>query len=517
MEPKLPKIPKSKIKPNIQPNKIIGGGKVTYGGAKSRGVNPLVRNITGSDNLFSKLQERNPEVSNKRGTRTLFNMLGTFGTERHEKIIRTNLQLLRNTLVETFEIAKLLRMNAAGGDGGSGGKKYSGALMGAVVGTTATAGIMGIGPNLLNFFKGDPEGSADAFTDEDFTNEAKEIVSNEEKLVNKELEASAFDEEDTLDSDLEKSSRDLVEFINSGFSTLKEGLNKLIKGEGIDVEKTEETDVEGGDSTIKVEEENVKNESEQVNSLVDGVENSFKDVLKNKIAEGESNNDYGAMYSRDQEGFSRGDEDITKMTINEVDALQTDYLNYQTSIGRKDGDRSAAMGAYQMLNPKKVAELMGLDPETTVFDKDTQDQMSEYYLNYSGLKEFKAGEITAEEFNNRLAEQFASIETTDGKGVYDDDGLNKANTSVLDLIKAQESKYKGLEDGAFIPGSKKGEVIVINQGGGVTPIPGSGKKVVMSNSNTGKGKSQGPTQKFYSSSNPDDSNLSTKSILGVIG
>ena len=92
--------------------------------------NPLVRNITGSDNLFSKLRERNPEVSNKRGTRTLFNMLGTFGTERNEKIIRKNLQLLRNTLVETFEIAKLLRMNAAGDAGGSsGGKNYSGALL----------------------------------------------------------------------------------------------------------------------------------------------------------------------------------------------------------------------------------------------------------------------------------------------------------------------------------------------------------------------------------------------------
>ena len=32
MEPELPKLPKNKIKPNIQPNKIIGGGKVTYGG-----------------------------------------------------------------------------------------------------------------------------------------------------------------------------------------------------------------------------------------------------------------------------------------------------------------------------------------------------------------------------------------------------------------------------------------------------------------------------------------------------
>ena len=127
MEPKLPK-----IKPNIQPNKIVRANKGVYGGVKSTGVNPLVRNITGSDNLFSKLQEKNPEVRNKRGTRTLFNMLGTFGTERNEKIIRKNLQLLRNTLVETFEIAKLLRMNAAmsDGEGGSGGGLNVGLLLG---------------------------------------------------------------------------------------------------------------------------------------------------------------------------------------------------------------------------------------------------------------------------------------------------------------------------------------------------------------------------------------------------
>ena len=516
MEPELPKLPNSKIKPNIQPNKIIGGGKVTYGGAKSRGVNPLVRNITGSDNLFSKLRERNPEVSNKRGTRTLFNMLGTFGTERNEKIIRKNLQLLRNTLVETFEIAKLLRMNAADGAGGSGGgKNYSGALL---VGTlAATAGLTL--PKLLggNDDKTNIKETEETEEKVDKEDDLETFVSSEEKLVAKELEDTDTDTEyddDKLESDLEGSSKGLVESIKTGFSELMDGIKKLVKGEGID---TEETEVKSGDDTLKVEESGDTNESDQVNSLVDGVSNSFKGALKTKIAEGESNNDYGAMYSRDQEGFDRGDEDITKMSINEVDKLQTDYLNYQTSIGREDGDRSAAMGAYQMLNPKKVAEQMGLDPETTIFDKETQDKMSEYFLNYSGLKEFQAGEISAEEFNNRLAEQFASVKTTDGKGVYDDDGMNKANTSVLDLIKAQESKYKDLDKGAFIPGEKPGEVIVVNQGGGVTPVSGGGKKVVMSNSNTGKGKSQGPTQKFYSSSNPDASNLSTKSILGVIG
>ena len=511
MEPKLPK-----IKPNIQPNNIVRASRGSYGGVKPKGVNPLVRNITGSDNLFSQLRKRNPEVSNKRGTRTLFNMLGTFGTERNEKIIRMNLQLLRNTLVETFEIAKLLRMNAAGGSGGSGGGAGL-ALVGGIAAGGIVAAAIAFGKELSNILKG-PLGDEGGDNPEkgESEEEYESDVSNEEQLAGKELEGVKEEYDDKkLESDLDKSSKGLVEFINGGFKSLKEGINKLIKGE--DIEEIEEGESDSGE--VKVEKEGGTEQSDQVESLVNGVKNSFKDVdiLKSRIREGESDNNYGAMYSRDQEGFDRGDEDITKMSINEVDKLQTDYLNYQTSIGREDGDRSAAMGAYQMLNPKKVAEQMGLDPETTIFDKETQDKMSEYFLNYSGLKEFQAGEISAEEFNNRLAEQFASIETTDGKGVYDDDKMNKANTNVFDIIKSQESKYKDLDKGAFIPGEKPGEVIVVNQGGGVTPVSGGGKKVVMSNSNTGKGKSQGPTQKFYSSSNPDASNLSTKSILGVIG
>ena len=511
MEPKLPK-----IKPNIQPNNIVRASRGSYGAAKPRGVNPLVRNITGSDNLFSQLRKRNPEVSNKRGTRTLFNMLGTFGTERNEKIIRMNLQLLRNTLVETFEIAKLLRMNAAGGSGGSGGGAGL-ALVGGVAAGGIVASLIAFGKELSNLLKG-PQGDEGGDNPEkgESEKEYESDVSNEEQLAGKELEGVKEEYDDKkLESDLDKSSKGLVEFINSGFKSLKEGINKLIKGE--DIEETEEGESDSGE--VKVEKEGGTEQSDQVDSLVNGVKNSFKDVdiLKSRIREGESDNNYGAMYSRDQEGFDRGDEDITKMSINEVDKLQTDYLNYQTSIGREDGDRSAAMGAYQMLEPKKVAEMMGLDPETTIFDKETQDKMSDYYLNYAGLKEFQAGEITAEQFNNRLAEQFASVKTTDGKGVYDDDGMNKARGDVMDILQPKESKYKDLDKGAFVPGEKKGEVIVIKEGGGVTPIPAGSKKVVMSNGNTGKPKNSGPTLAFPSSNNPDDSNLSAKSILGIIG
>ena len=509
MEPKLPK-----IKPNIQPNKIVRANKGVYGGVKSTGVSPLVRNITGSDNLFSKLQEKNPEVRNKRGTRTLFNMLGTFGTERNEKIIRKNLQLLRNTLVETFEIAKLLRMNAAmsDGEGGSGG----GLNMGLIAGIGAAGGlgllsavpgaglIMGI-PKLLEDIRDTFKGGGD---DDD---PIKTFIDDETKEFNKEFPKVEEYTDEKLNSDLDKSSKQIIDVIDKGSESLIKNINKLVEGEGINVEEEEKTD-----NTLQIKEEDSKDKN--VDSLVDGIENSFKDQLKGKIAEGESNTDYGAMYSRDREGFERGDEDITKMTISEVDKLQTDYLNYQTSIGRGD-DRSAAMGAYQMLNPKKVAEMMDLDPETTVFDKKTQDMMSEYYLNYSGLKEFEAGEITAEEFNNRLAEQFASIKTTSGEGVYDTDKMNKANTSVLDLIKSQESKYKDQDLGTFLKGRSKGEVIIIDNTKDMKTIEsGTNKKTsTVINMNKGKTKFSGPDLVFLPSSDPDSTNITTKSILGVIG
>ena len=494
MEPELPKLPK--IKPIIQPNKIVRKNKVTYGsGVNSRGVNPLVRNITSSDNLFSKLQERNPEVKNKRGTRTLFNMLGTFGTERNEKIIRKNLQLLRNTLVETFEIAKILRMNAGG--------KYGGGVSVAGIAGAGIAGF-GLGAAITGAFKnifgvGDDEDEDD-----------KEINVDKEIKDVEEVTATEDKEEDT-DSEIQKISGEITKGVETAFNSLLEGINQLRKGEGIDVDTEEKTD-----NNLEVKEES--SGEKDVNSLVDGIGNSFKDNLKGKIAEAESNNDYSAMYSRDREGFERGDEDITKMTINQVDQLQNDYMDYQKSIGRGD-NRSDAMGAYQMLEPKKVAELMGIDPETTIFNKETQDKMADYYLNYAGLKEFEAGDITAEEFNNRLAGQFASLKTTEGKGVYDFMDRNEANTSVLDLIKSQESKYKDQDLGTFLKGQGKGEVIVIDNTKDMKTI-GSGtnqKTSTVVNMNKGKTKSSGPDLVFLPSSDPDSTNITTKSILGVIG
>ena len=161
--------------------------------------------------------------------------------------------------------------------------------------------------------------------------------------------------------------------------------------------------------------------------------------LKTRVRQAESGNDYSAMYNRDRGTFARGNEDITKMTIQQVHDLQTDYLNHQASKGYSKDQRSAAMGAYQMLRVRDVAKHMGLDPNTTVFDQETQDKMADYYFNIAGYQDFKKGKITAAQFNDRLAGQFASIEKSTGGGVYDNDGMNNAYENLMPMLQEMES------------------------------------------------------------------------------
>ena len=175
--------------------------------------------------------------------------------------------------------------------------------------------------------------------------------------------------------------------------------------------------------------------------------------IKTAIRRLESGNDYSSMYNRNRKTFSRGGEDITKMTIQQVHDLQTDYLDHQAALGYDEKNRSAAMGAYQMLKVREVAVKMGFDPNKTLFNQETQDRMADYYLNYSGFQDFKAGKITAEEFNNRLAGQFASVKQTSGVGVYDNDGMNSAYGDLMPLLLQFKSGTKDF-DNVLPPGVK---------------------------------------------------------------
>ena len=161
-------------------------------------------------------------------------------------------------------------------------------------------------------------------------------------------------------------------------------------------------------------------------------------TLKGKIRSLESGGDYGSTFKKYLGGFSRKDEDITKMTINQVVQYQKDYIAHQRGLGIKKEHRSAAVGAYQMLYPDRAARALGIDLNSK-FDQETQDKLAEYYLNMAGQQDYLSGKITAEQYNDGLAGQFASIKKADGSGVYDNDGLNSAYGTVLDEIKGTKA------------------------------------------------------------------------------
>ena len=244
--------------------------------------------------------------------------------------------------------------------------------------------------------------------------------------------------------------------------------------------------------------------------------------LKTRIRQAESGNDYGSMYARNRDTFSRGNEDITKMTIDQVHDLQTDYLNHQKALGYNspDGsDRSAAMGAYQMMEVRQVAKEMGFDPSTTLFNKETQDKMAEYYLNVAGLQDYKAGRITAEQFNNRLAVQFASLKNTSGRGAHDGDGMNRAYDSVLDLIKSGDIRGNNIvpqTQSRTNVQSKDPKVSFIQvPGQQVAQAPARPQRLI--NTGTPDG-SASPTVAFYSPSNPDSfEQISAKAAYSLVG
>jgi len=160
--------------------------------------------------------------------------------------------------------------------------------------------------------------------------------------------------------------------------------------------------------------------------------------LKTAIRQLESGNNYGATFKGYLSGFSRKDEDITKMTIAEVVQYQKDYIAHQKALGIPEDKRSAAVGAYQMLYPDTAAQKLGISLDSK-FDKETQDKLSQYYLNVAGYQDWKAGKITDAEFNDRLAGQFASVKKVSGVGAYDNDGLNKAYGNIMPVLQKEKS------------------------------------------------------------------------------
>lgn len=134
---------------------------------------------------------------------------------------------------------------------------------------------------------------------------------------------------------------------------------------------------------------------------------------------------------------------LTQMTIREI-------LRWQDSIDALY--RSEAAGAYQFMEDTLRAQFalagLGLDQ---VFDADAQDQLAIHLMRGRGLNAYVSGHMTAEQFSNSLAKEWASLPVVTpvrrtakdkswvvpaGASYYSGDGLNAALTPVGPFLAA---------------------------------------------------------------------------------
>lgn len=106
---------------------------------------------------------------------------------------------------------------------------------------------------------------------------------------------------------------------------------------------------------------------------------------------------------------------LSEMTLDEVDAYQTKLLR-----SHKNDMNSSAVGKYQIVQTtlrglRKQLKLTGKEK----FDSMLQDRLATQLLERRGLKKFVDGKISKEQFQNNLAQEWASIPRSDtGRSHY---------------------------------------------------------------------------------------------------
>jgi len=147
-----------------------------------------------------------------------------------------------------------------------------------------------------------------------------------------------------------------------------------------------------------------------------------KEVL-DLIAQPESSGRYDAIYP------NKVRPDITSMTLNEL------FRDMRRRIKKYGG---SASGRYQYIYEtlRGLVRQMGLDPDKTVFNKETQDEIALYHLkNQHRLDKFLNGQITSAKFLKLLAGTWAGLPEPDtNMSRYQGVGDNKSNVDATDVL-----------------------------------------------------------------------------------
>ena len=123
---------------------------------------------------------------------------------------------------------------------------------------------------------------------------------------------------------------------------------------------------------------------------------------------------------------------LTTMTVREVLAWQDRIDPYSPS---------EAAGAYQIMEDTlRPMVSSGVVASGAMYNKRTQDALAMHLLRRRGLTKYQSGAISAEQFANNIAKEWASFPVVTGskkgRSYYAGDGLNKAHVSVSQSLSA---------------------------------------------------------------------------------
>lgn len=136
--------------------------------------------------------------------------------------------------------------------------------------------------------------------------------------------------------------------------------------------------------------------------------------------------------------FTGGDVDLVSMTLAQIDALQTKMLKHPLNKWN-----SSAIGRYQIVRTtlRTIKETLKLS-DALKFDADMQDRCGCYLLGLRGIDKYLSGRLSEDTLINNLAQEWASLPTTQDEGYYSGQNARVKSARVREVLAQVRSRHK---------------------------------------------------------------------------
>lgn len=157
---------------------------------------------------------------------------------------------------------------------------------------------------------------------------------------------------------------------------------------------------------------------------------------------------------------------LTEMTIGEIKEWQKANINEQKSRGLPADKRSSAAGRYQIIYTSMGGYQKGAGlSDNDLFSQENQDKMAMAMMRGGkyGLDAVRAGKATPDQFLDKiLSPQWASVQNSQGRGIHDKAGFNKATITPAQSRRAIQ-EYLGMGSANAQQAMRQGDVIDLSR------------------------------------------------------